>query len=237
MFLHPAALSGGAGSGRRLQGTLPAGWGRPLHLAHTSACVCTIDRPQVGTEEGLVHCCSTSLSEQGRQPYRGHLAPVYQARGLGWGGAGRAWLRETVCCGSGSMQVPLGRGWRDAGRWAAPAGSALTHCAVPLTGPMPPQVCWSPFSPSHFLTASADWSVRLWDEAQPRRALATLQLPGATAEVADAAFCPAAATLLAAAAGNTLQVGCSLGPCSVAGLGACLCRGRPSPLSQYGAMG
>ena len=72
---------------------------------------------------------------------------------------------------------------------------------------MPLQVCWSPFSPAHFLTASADWSVRLWDEAQPRRALATLQVPGATAEVADAAFCPAAATLLAAAAGTTLQVG------------------------------
>jgi len=68
------------------------------------------------------------------------------------------------------------------------------------------QVCWSPFSPSRFLSASADWSVRLWHEAQPRRPLATLALPGARAEVADAAFCPAAATLLAAAAGNSLQV-------------------------------
>ncbi|PRW45097.1 wd repeat-containing 78 [Chlorella sorokiniana] len=99
----------------------------------------------VGTEEGLVHRCSTAFSEQGGQAYSGHVAPVYQ-------------------------------------------------------------VCWSPFSPSHFLTASADWTVRLWHEAQPRRPLATLALPGARAEVADAAFCPAAATLLAAAAGNSLQV-------------------------------
>lgn len=78
---------------------------------------------------------------------------------------------------------------------------------LPASPPASAQVCWSPFSPSHFLTASADWSVRLWDEAQPRRPLATLALPGARAEVADAAFCPAAATLLAAAAGNSLQVG------------------------------
>ena len=67
------------------------------------------------------------------------------------------------------------------------------------------QVCWSPFSPSHFLTASADWSVRLWREGQPR-SLWAFQPPTAKAEVADVAFCPAAATLFAAAAGNTLQL-------------------------------
>lgn len=67
------------------------------------------------------------------------------------------------------------------------------------------QVCYSPFSPSHFLTASADWSVRLWSEGQPR-SLWTFQLPSCKAEVADVAFCPAAATLFAAAAGGSLQL-------------------------------
>ncbi|KAL4448518.1 hypothetical protein ABPG75_005737 [Micractinium tetrahymenae] len=67
------------------------------------------------------------------------------------------------------------------------------------------QVCWSPSVPSLFLTASADWSVRLWSEAQPR-SLWTFQLPNSKAEVADVAFCPGASTLFAAAAGNTLQL-------------------------------
>ena len=67
------------------------------------------------------------------------------------------------------------------------------------------QVCWSPFSPSHFLTASADWSVRLWSEGQPH-SLWTFQLAHSRAEVADVAFCPAVSTLFAAAAGNSLQL-------------------------------
>lgn len=66
------------------------------------------------------------------------------------------------------------------------------------------QVCWSPLSPSHFLTASADGTVRLWREGHPR-SLWTFQAPGAKGEVADVAFCPTAATMFAAAAGNTLQ--------------------------------
>lgn len=36
--------------------------------------------PQVGTEEGGVHRCSTAFTEQYMQSYGGHLGPVYQAR-------------------------------------------------------------------------------------------------------------------------------------------------------------
>lgn len=89
---------------------------------------------------------------------------------------------------------------------------SVCFCPQPHTHllPCPPlssllQVCWSPFSPSLFLTASADWSVRLWSEGQGC-SLWAFQLPSSKAEVADVAFCPAAATLFAAAVGNTLQL-------------------------------
>lgn len=86
------------------------------------------------------------------------------------------------------------------------SGSALTSLLSPLHVDMClSQVCWSPFVPSLFLTASADWSVRLWSEGQPC-SLLTFQPPNSKAEVADVAFCPAASTLFAAAAGNTLQL-------------------------------
>jgi WD40 repeat protein len=66
-------------------------------------------------------------------------------------------------------------------------------------------VVYSPFSPTHFLTASADWSVRLWSEASPH-AIATFQLPTCRDEVADVAFSPASATQFAAAAGSAVQL-------------------------------
>jgi WD40 repeat protein len=81
----------------------------------------------------------------------------------------------------------------------------LAFCHWLLLLLLPTQVCWSPFSSSHFLTASADWSVRLWSEAQSH-SLWTFQLPTAQSEVSDEAFCPAASTLFAAATGNTLQL-------------------------------
>jgi WD40 repeat protein len=86
-----------------------------------------------------------------------------------------------------------------------PAMCCFACCHWLLLPLLHTQVCWSPFSPSHFLTASADWSVRLWSEAQPH-SLWTFQLPTAQSEVSDVAFCPAASTLFAAAAGNTLQL-------------------------------
>ena len=95
-----------------------------------------------------------------------------------------------------------------AGRQQSSA-SAIQPCPLASDNLLLPllhaQVCWSPFSPSHFLTASADWSVRLWSEAQPH-SLWTFQLPTAKSEVADVAFCPGDSTLFAAAAGNTLQL-------------------------------
>ena len=63
-----------------------------------------------GTEEGALHACSCSYSEQYLRTYVGHTGPVYQAH-------------------------------------------------------------WSPFAPNLFLTASDDWTIRLWAEDQVRRAI------------------------------------------------------------------
>lgn len=38
----------------------------------------------VGTEEGVVHRCSTAFTEQSIQSYSGHAGPVYQVRGTTW---------------------------------------------------------------------------------------------------------------------------------------------------------
>ena len=58
-----------------------------------------------GTEEGLVHRCSVTYSEQYLSTYSGHMGPV----------------------------------------------TALQ---------------WCPFRPSLFLSASADWTLKLWEEGQ-----------------------------------------------------------------------
>ena len=58
-----------------------------------------------GTEDGNIHRCSVSYSEQYLDNYFGHTGPVYQ-------------------------------------------------------------IAWSPFVPELFLSASADWTMRLWKEEQ-----------------------------------------------------------------------
>ena len=60
----------------------------------------------VGTEDGNIHKCSCSYSEQYLQSYFGHSGPLYQIQ-------------------------------------------------------------WSPFAPGLFLSASADWTVKLWAEENP----------------------------------------------------------------------
>jgi hypothetical protein len=55
----------------------------------------------------------------------------------------------------------------------------------PLTcNPWNLQVRWAPFRPTCFLTCSADWTMRLWDEAQ-HSSLWTFQLPNSKSEIND----------------------------------------------------
>lgn len=51
---------------------------------------------------------------------------------------------------------------------------------------------WSPFKPKLFLTASADWTAKLWDE-ETKAPLMTFQ--SGTEEVTDMAWCPTASTV------------------------------------------
>lgn len=88
----------------------------------------------VGTEEGLIHRCSCSYSEQYLETFRGHNGPVYN-------------------------------------------------------------VAWSPFSDSgHFLSASSDWSTRLWMEGREEPVL-TFQ--SGSAAISDMSWSPTNSTVFA----------------------------------------
>lgn len=67
------------------------------------------------------------------------------------------------------------------------------------------QVHWCPFRPSVFLTASADWTMRLWLESR-RNSLWTFQQTHFKSDVNDIQWCPRNSTVFAAAAGNSLQL-------------------------------
>lgn len=65
----------------------------------------TCPSTHAGTEDGHIHKCSTSYSEQYLETYHGHIGPVYALQ-------------------------------------------------------------WSPFNPSLFLSCSADWTIRMWQEGR-----------------------------------------------------------------------
>lgn len=64
------------------------------------------------------------------------------------------------------------------------------HCSSIYT------IQWNPFHPTMFLTASADWTVRIWDSTTPQRAVLVFDLGG---PVGDAAWSPTSSTVFAAA--------------------------------------
>merc|ERR1719240_129711 len=66
-----------------------------------------------GTEDGHIHKCSCSYSEQHLESFFGHSGPVYKLR-------------------------------------------------------------WSPFSPNTFLSCSADWTIKLWDQESPNAVFASV---------------------------------------------------------------
>ena len=86
-----------------------------------------------GTEEGNIHKCSCSYSEQYLESFVGHMGPVYQ-------------------------------------------------------------VIFSPFDPSVFLSSSADWSIKMWDEYE-KQELLTFQ--SGTAVVNDVQWSPTNSTAFA----------------------------------------
>ena len=87
-----------------------------------------------GTEEGVLHKCSSAYSEQYLRTYHGHSGPVHRA-------------------------------------------------------------VWSPFARDVFASASADWTTKLWFDAEESAAL-TLQ-SGRGVDVTDVAWSPSDATVLA----------------------------------------
>ncbi|CAG9464388.1 unnamed protein product [Pedinophyceae sp. YPF-701] len=97
----------------------------------------------VATEEGSIHRCSTSYSEQYLESFWGHMGPVYRVQ-------------------------------------------------------------YSPFLQGVFLSASADWTIRLWREGKPE---ALLTFSSGTVQINDVAWCPSNSTIFAAAtAGGSLEL-------------------------------
>ena len=89
------------------------------------------------TEDGWIHKCSTSYSEQQLASYKDHMGPVYSVK-------------------------------------------------------------WCPFHPDLFISASADWTVRLWRTDRPN-SLLTFQT--GNHEINDVQWCPSNSTAFATATG------------------------------------
>ena len=108
----------------------------PLWLTSFSSYLC-------GTDEGLIHRCSTIYNEKYLESYRGHTGPVYK-------------------------------------------------------------VHWSPFVENVFLSASADWTVRIWmiehEEASMVFSSSTFKA------VVDAIWSPKSATMFFCISENTIEI-------------------------------
>ena len=91
-----------------------------------------------GTEDGHIHKCSCSYSEQHLESFFGHSGPVYKLR-------------------------------------------------------------WSPFAPNIFLSCSADWTIKLWDQESPN---AVFTFSSTTDYVADIAWSPNNSTVFASVTGD-----------------------------------
>jgi len=96
-----------------------------------------------GTEDGWIHKCSTSYSEQYLESYQGHMGPVYNVQ-------------------------------------------------------------WSPFRKDMFISASSDWTLKLWQEGR-ENALLTFQ--SANNEVNDVQWCPTNSTVFSSVtSGGRLEI-------------------------------
>jgi len=100
-----------------------------------------------GTEDGAVHRCSTSYTEQSLATYSGHAGPVYRVKCAPFGPA-------FLSC-SADWTVKL---W-DPGK---AKGCVATFRASDLTDVVH-DVCWSPTSSTVFALATGDGRIELWD--------------------------------------------------------------------------
>ena len=101
-----------------------------------------------GTEEGVLHKCSSAYSEQYLRTYHGHSGPVHRA-------AWSPFARDVFASASADWTVKL---WRD-----ADTSAALTLAsgrAVDVT-----DLAWSPSDATVLATSSLDGGLDVWDLA------------------------------------------------------------------------
>lgn len=136
----------------------------------------------VGTEEGTMHKCSVSYNEQYLETYTGHSGPVYKVPSLSTCFASR--FRACVCACALSLLARsrflrvtrCSRARASVSFPSAHASSSQRHGQRALASRRRypstcteirsrlPQVEWSPFLPSAFLSCSADWAIKLWHQ-------------------------------------------------------------------------
>merc|ERR1711879_691081 len=110
----------------------------------------------VGTEDGLVHRCSTSYNEQYLDTYYGHAGPVYRVRCNPF--MSSAFL---TCSADWTMKLwttkpPQGH---------PPEQPLLTFQSTDLTDAVN-DVIWHPHNSTSFAAAMDDGRVELWDLAE-----------------------------------------------------------------------
>eukprot|EP00398_MALV-I-01_sp_L67-1_P000572 gene572-462_t len=135
--------------------------GHPEGIVFSKALGFSIDFPQhdpstylVGTEDGLVHRCSTSYNEQYLDTYYGHTAAVYKVR------CNPFWSHSFLTCSEDwTMRLwstkPLNGN-------ANTDGPLLTFQSMNLNESVN-DICWSPDNSTFFASCMGDGRVELWD--------------------------------------------------------------------------
>ena len=108
--------------------------------------------------------------------------------GAGGGSEGIISRRASACAWPSTRATPTftSRAPRTATSTAARAPGAAPRLVLRPSGPVY-KLRWSPFAPNIFLSCSADWTIKLWDQESPN---AVFTFSSTTDYVADIAWSP-----------------------------------------------
>mmetsp|Transcript_48371 Transcript_48371/g.109751 ORF Transcript_48371/g.109751 Transcript_48371/m.109751 type:complete len:237 (-) Transcript_48371:22-732(-) len=136
-------------------------YGHKDGIVFRQACGLCVDFPRhdsvtyiVGSEDGLVHRCSTSYNEQYLETYYGHAGPVYKVR------CNPFYSKFFLSC-SADWTIKL---------WSMTQVDPTKGCDTPLQNFQSTDLCdavndvtWSPHNSTSFAACMDDGRVELWD--------------------------------------------------------------------------
>jgi WD40 repeat protein len=102
----------------------------------------------VGTDDGVIHKCSTAYTEQDIERYTGHTGPVYQVRTNGF-------VEEVFLSCAADWTIRLWHGKRGRGANTTLASMDLTDAVN--------DVVWSHQNATEFAAVADDGRVEVWD--------------------------------------------------------------------------